>query len=56
MVEDVSFDDCGGVFSDLVITRVEGCIVDPSLHTATKLGAYFWKIFIVSKLEVCNFS
>ena len=28
MVEGVPFDDGGGVFSDLVRTRVEGCIVD----------------------------
>ena len=27
MINDVSFDGCGGVFSDLVLTRVEGCIV-----------------------------
>jgi hypothetical protein len=28
MVEDISVDDCGGVFSDLVLARVEGCIGD----------------------------
>jgi hypothetical protein len=28
MVEDISFYDCSGVFSDLILARVEGCIAD----------------------------
>jgi hypothetical protein len=30
-------------------------LLELSLHTAAKLGTYFWNIDIVGKLEVCHF-
>lgn len=35
---------------------VMASLLESSLHMAAKLGAYFWKIFMVGRLEDSHFS